>query len=93
MTHQAVRHIALLACLALLASGCAGVPFDHPKTESLYIADTAGTALGREVAEWSAEHPGASGFYGLDDGRSALAARIWLINSAERSLDLQYFIL
>jgi putative cardiolipin synthase len=93
VTHQAVRHIALLACLALLASGCAGVPFDHPKTESSYIADTAGTALGREVAEWSAEHPGASGFYGLDDGLSALAARIWLINSAERSLDLQYFIL
>ncbi len=93
MTHKSVRRFALLACLALLASSCAGVPFDHPKSESSYIADTAGTALGREVAEWSAEHPGASGFYGLGDGLSALAARIWLINSAERSLDLQYFIL
>ncbi len=93
MTHESLIRLVLLACLALLASSCAGVPFDHPKTESAYIADTTGTALGREVAEWSAEHPGASGFYRLDDGLSALAARIWLINSAERSLDLQYFIL
>ncbi len=93
MTLKSLSHFTLLACLALLANGCAGVPFDHPKTESSYITDTAGTALGREVAEWSAEHPGASGFYGLEDGLSALAARIWLINSAERSLDLQYFIL
>ena len=93
MAHESVRRFALLACLVLVASGCASVPFDYPKTESSYIANTADTALGREVAEWSAEHPGASGFYGLEDGRSALAARIWLIKSAERSLDLQYFIL
>ncbi len=93
MTYQSLSRLTVLACLVLVASGCAGVPFDHPKTESSYIANTTDTALGREVAEWSAEHPGASGFYGLDDGLSALAARIWLINSAERSLDLQYFIL
>ena len=76
MAHKILKRFALLACLALLAGGCAGVPFDHPKTESSYIADTASTALGQEVAEWSAEHPGASGFYGLEDGLSALAARI-----------------
>jgi len=91
--HRFVRRIALPACLALLAAGCAGVPFDYPTTESSYIADTASTTLGREVAEWSADHPGASGFYSLEDARSALAARIYLIDAAESSLDLQYFIL
>jgi len=34
VTPKSLSRLTLLACLALLANGCAGVPFDQPKTES-----------------------------------------------------------
>lgn len=37
-------------------------------------------------------HPGQSGIYPLVDGRDAFAARVWIIDAAERSIDVQYYI-
>ncbi|MFZ5574166.1 MAG: phospholipase D family protein [Pseudomonadota bacterium] len=39
-----------------------------------------------------AAHPGQTGAYLLDTGESALLARAWLADHAERSIEVQYFI-
>jgi putative cardiolipin synthase len=56
------------------------------------LAETATTRLGQAVAGQAAAHPGCSGVYGLRDGRDALAARLLLVEGAERTLDVQYYI-
>lgn len=50
------------------------------------------TRLGRSVAPRARLHPGQSGIVELRDGREAFAARVLLADTAERTLDLQYYI-
>ncbi len=40
-----------------------------------------------------ANHPGQTGAFVLDTGEEALLARAWLVNHAESSIEVQYFIL
>jgi putative cardiolipin synthase len=54
--------------------------------------DTVDTRLGRALAPGIAAHPGRSGVFGLPDPRDAFAARVLLARTAERSLDVQYYI-
>ncbi len=79
--------------LSLFLAGCATAPLDFPREYSEAIADTSDTYLGREVAEWTADHPGKSGFYPLTEGIDALGARLALIDRAERTIDAQYFLM
>jgi putative cardiolipin synthase len=53
---------------------------------------TTETRLGRSVAPRARLHPGQSGVVELRDGRDAFAARVLLADTAERTLDLQYYI-
>ena len=78
---------------AALLNGCATVSFDQPKSESTYFTDTAQTELGQWTTQWVNEHDGASGFYPLTGGMDALAARLGLAERAQKSLDLQYFLM
>jgi putative cardiolipin synthase len=79
--------------LALLA-GCASIDFDYPRSESRALTGTDQTYLGRQFTDLVASKPsGESGFLLLKDGIDALATRLFLIQRAERSIDLQYFIL
>ena len=55
-------------------------------------AHTTETRLGRSVAPRARQHPGQSGIVELRDGRDAFAARVLLADTAERTLDLQYYI-
>ncbi len=50
------------------------------------------TAITRTYAAAAARHPTLTGIHSLSDGRSAFAARMLLIESAQRSLDVQYYI-
>lgn len=79
--------------LSLAISACASVPFDYPREDSFAITDTSSTSLGREVAEWTTVHDGRSGFYPLLEGMDSFGARLYLISAAERSIDLQYFLM
>jgi putative cardiolipin synthase len=81
-----------VAAVAAL-SGCATVSFEEPKLESTYIVDTAQTELGQWSTRWVDEHEGASGFYPLAGGMDALAARLGLAERAQKSIDLQYFLM
>ena len=87
------RHLLYITVLAAAASGCATISVDQPVEPSYAITDTADTTLGREVAEWTSQHDGLSGFYPLISGLDALGARLALIESAEKSIDAQYFLM
>ena len=51
-----------------------------------------GTSLGKKIQTQAVNHPGASGFYLLPTGIDAFSARAFLIDKAEKTLDLQYYI-
>ncbi len=56
------------------------------------ISDRHATRLGRAIAPRAARHPGLSGVLALEDGVDAFAARHWLAQLAERTIDVQYYI-
>jgi putative cardiolipin synthase len=89
---RARRSFALLLS-AVLVAGCATVPFDEPKPFSEAVTDTSDTNLGGDVALWTAQHEGLSGFYPLTQGMDALGVRLNLAERAEKSIDLQYFLM
>lgn len=81
----------LLGIAGIMLSACSGIS-RPPVTASYVVSDTAGTRLGRAAEVHRAADQGASTFAPLARGTDALGARIGLIESAERSLDLQYYI-
>lgn len=79
---------------ALGMAGCASIDFDYPRAASVAITDTGDTALAQKYAAEAAKHGEfESGFYGLPDGISALAARLLFAEQAEKSIDLQYYLI
>lgn len=86
------RHAAALGVCAIVG-GCATVDFDTPRKFSTAIEPALDTYLGRRVAEAPPTAPDESGFYVLIDGIEALAARLKLAERAERTLDVQYYLI
>ncbi|MEO0424150.1 MAG: phospholipase D family protein [Pseudomonadota bacterium] len=83
----------LLVMLAAL-SACTSIDFEYPRSESQAFTDTDGTGLARALAPLVANRaPGESGFHVLNDGIDALAARLLLIERAERAIDAQYYLI
>jgi len=83
----------LALCLILsLTTACTALPSLHDRLGSAAELDTGATWLGRAFAADSVAHPGKSGVYALADGRNAFAARALLAQTAERTLDVQYYI-
>src|SRR5271168_328359 len=82
----------LLAAAILIVSGCAGLPrlVDKKHTEALH--DPATTTLGRIVAGDEAGK-NLSGIRLLSSGEEALASLIALADHAEKTLDIQYYII
>jgi putative cardiolipin synthase len=62
------------------------------RTPSYNLTDTGNTRLGRLTAEQAKQHPNESAVVLLDTGREAFNSRIALADSAEASLDAQYYI-
>jgi putative cardiolipin synthase len=77
-----------------LLGGCALLPpgADFPKTASTALPDPDLTQLGRQFEGAARDHDGTSGFRLLTAGVDGFLARAQMINAAERTLDLQYFI-
>jgi putative cardiolipin synthase len=95
MARRLSARAALLPLLALLLSllnGCATIPYDYPRPVSSALYRPEGTAMGKKVQAQAVNHPGASGFYLLPTGIDAFSARARLIDRAEKTLDLQYYI-
>ncbi|WP_232221279.1 phospholipase D family protein [Pseudidiomarina salinarum] len=90
-----VRRLSGLSALllALSLAGCELPPRQGiEQSYALPTTITTVTPLGTAAAEQAAEHPGTSGIHILADSRKAFAARVELVQGAERSLDLQYYI-
>jgi len=77
-----------------LVSGCASLPpgADFPRTPSSALANPEQTRLGRQIQQAAAKHNGHSGFRMVSAGIDGFLIRMQMINAAERTLDLQYFI-
>src|ERR1700722_7971820 len=87
-----MRKSCLVAVLALLTCACVGLPRHVEKTRSEALTDPAATTLGRLVAA-EESNKNLSGIRLLSSGEEALADLIALADHAERTLDIQYYII
>ncbi|MFW2437986.1 MAG: phospholipase D family protein [Arenicellales bacterium] len=87
------RNLIVVLLLLLTVSGCVSMPLDHPKTPTTALTDTADTYLARESATWRDGQLQGNGFYSLSKGKDAFGARLVLMKRAERSIDVQYFLM
>jgi putative cardiolipin synthase len=85
---------ALVILNASVLGGCAGLPpgADFPKVASVALAHPEETRLGGQFAAAAREHGGASGFRIITVGVDGFLTRVQMIDAAQRTLDLQYFI-
>jgi len=85
----------LIVLVAAFLNGCASLPpgSDFPKAASSALAQPEETRFGRQFADAVREHGGNSAFRMLAVGVDGFLAHAQMINAAERTLDLQYFIL
>src|ERR1700722_6818260 len=81
-----------IAILALVLSGCVGLPRHVEKSRSEALAHPETTSLGRLVA-LEESNKNLSGIRLLTSGEEALADLIALADHAERTLDIQYYII
>ena len=86
---------ALCVAATLFVGACATMPpgLDVPKTESTAFAQPETTTLGKRIAAGAKEHPGMSGFRLLVDGADSFSVRMRIAEKAEKTLDVQYFVL
>ena len=83
-----------IALLLISAAGCATIDYDYPRQESYFLPDTADTRLGNLIEPDVAQRPaGQSGFYPMNDGVDALSSRLLLAERAEKSIDVQYYLI
>ncbi|HEV8544341.1 MAG TPA: phospholipase D family protein [Verrucomicrobiae bacterium] len=73
-------------------SGCASLPKPEADWNERPHLDTSRTAWARALAGPMAEHEGLSGVQLIPYGLDALSARLAVADTAERSLDVQYYI-
>ena len=88
------RGVLVLALLVAILSGCASLPpgSNFPKTASSALAHPEETRLGHQFADAGRQHGGNSGFRIIPVGADGFLIRMQMINAAERTLDIQYFI-
>ena len=87
-------HAGVCALAIVFFAGCTTLPPQVPRQASYAIGDGSTTTLG-QIASRSAQGaaPGLSGFRLLPYGPFALQARLALAARAEKSLDVQYYLL
>ncbi|OUM00458.1 phospholipase D family protein [Variovorax sp. JS1663] len=81
----------LAGLLALLLAGCAGLPKEVARTPSEAFTGTEGTPLGR-IAWAGAPDRAQSGFRLLPMPAYSMHARLELARRAQRSIDIQYYL-
>jgi len=86
-----VIHFVPLLCILLLPS-CATLPKNFERIETHALTDTDGTRWGKLLQDKKAAHPGQTGFFLLENGLDAFAARALLAEAADRSIDVQYYL-
>jgi putative cardiolipin synthase len=88
------HHRSLLVLIVAILSGCASLPpgSDFAKRPSSALAHPEETRLGRQFDNAGSDHNGNSGFRIIPVGADGFLIRMQMINAAQRTIDLQYFI-
>lgn len=86
--------LAISLSIAITISGCSTLPkHSIEPTQVISIkVDTSETTLAQIIDPLQQQNPDLTGYYVLFDPLEALAARLRLIDKAEKTLDLQYYI-
>jgi putative cardiolipin synthase len=81
--------------VASCLGGCASLPpgSAYPKTSSAALTEPEATKVGRQFAIAAHEHGEKSGYRIISIGVDGFLMRMEMIETAERTLDLQYYIL
>ena len=87
-----MRAKAVAVFVVFCLSACTGLPPRTPVPSQQALPPSTTSALQRQVAPMVRAHPGVSGFVVLESGLSAFASRAWMVESADRSLDIQCYI-
>jgi putative cardiolipin synthase len=84
----------LLTAIIILLAGCTTLPpgSDFPRDVSSALSNPEETRLGKQFYIAARQHDGNSGFRIIPVGADGFLIRMQMINAAERTLDLQYFI-
>jgi cardiolipin synthase C len=90
----APTRVILAVSIALLFGACSSVParFNAPKSSSIALAHPEDTRLGAQFDSAARQRPGESAFRIISVGVDGFLARAQMIDAAEKTLDLQYFI-
>jgi putative cardiolipin synthase len=87
-----MRNTCILAAAILVVSGCAGLPRNVEKSRTVAFQKPDTTTLGR-VVDNDEVGKNLSGIRLLSSGDEALASLIALADHAEKTLDIQYYII
>jgi putative cardiolipin synthase len=87
-----MRNLLFLVLILSVLGGCASLPVNYPRTSTTALPHPEETRTWKMIQQQLDSHPGDSGFYLLPSGIDAFVARILLIDAAERTLDMQYYI-
>jgi putative cardiolipin synthase len=87
-----VRLLLVLVIFSMV--GCSTLPrgASSPKTPSSALERPEDTRLGRKFLAASQQHHDESGYHVINSGIDGLVTRIQMIDAAERTIDMQYFI-
>ena len=88
---MSINHPIIFVLLSVL-SACASLPENINRTESHAYIDTQDTSLGKDMQDFRAQGKTGDGFILLSSGLDAFVARAVLAETAERSLDVQYYL-
>lgn len=83
---------ALLSLVALLGGCSLPKKVDVAESFALDNRATQSTVLNKAVQPFTEQHQGLSGIYALADAHDAFAMRASLMHTAQKSLDIQYYI-
>jgi putative cardiolipin synthase len=89
-----IIELAFVALAMSFVGGCATIDYDYPRSESYFYPDTSDTRLAEAIEPEVTQHPpNQSGFYPMNDGVDALTTRLLLAERAEKSIDVQYYLI
>jgi len=83
---------ALLIPVFILLVSCTSLPTGYEEKPSYALNDTSQTSIGRNAADILGDKPDQTVSYLINEGTEAFLARMVLLEEAERSIDVQYFI-
>ncbi len=87
------KHCLPIICTLLFMVGCASLPPNNANPVTYALQDTADTRIGKGYDELKKDYSEKSGFFLLTNGLDAFTARALLAQGADRSIDVQYYMI